>query len=253
MALGQGSAAIDQIPPSGAGCPGSDERGVPRPSGSGCEIGAYEVAPPVVKTEMAIGANSTGATLPALVVANAGTANVYFQYGQTASYGSQTGAQQTGGAVPTQVLVRVTGLKAKAVYHYRVVAATADGTTIGADETFTTSATPVISALRITPRAFRTAAQRVARARALITYIDSRAATTSFVVLLCVRGSGRNCRGYSRVVAFSHVDVQGVNLIAWSARVRGRVLPPGSYVLRATPLAGRRRGSTASATFRILG
>src|SRR6202011_2947984 len=60
ISLGTGSAAIDQIPPTGAGCPATDERGVPRPSGPGCDIGAYEVAPPVVKTEMAIKPTSTG-------------------------------------------------------------------------------------------------------------------------------------------------------------------------------------------------
>jgi hypothetical protein len=44
MALGSGSAAIDQIPRSGSGCPPGDQRGVPRPFPAGglCDIGAFE-------------------------------------------------------------------------------------------------------------------------------------------------------------------------------------------------------------------
>jgi CSLREA domain-containing protein len=45
MALGPGSAAIDQVPASGAKCALSDERGVPRPQGPACDIGAYEFKP----------------------------------------------------------------------------------------------------------------------------------------------------------------------------------------------------------------
>jgi len=37
------SPAIDALPASGAGCPATDERGVPRPQGPACDIGAYEV------------------------------------------------------------------------------------------------------------------------------------------------------------------------------------------------------------------
>jgi hypothetical protein len=206
-----------------------------------------------VKTEMAIGANSTGGTLPALVVPNSGTASVFFQYGRGPRYGSQTAAQQVGGVAPTQVLVRVVGLRAKTVYHFRAIAVTPDGMAVGADETFTTSATPVISALRVSPRAFRPAVQRLARAKAMITYTDSRAATTAFVVLLCVRTRGRKCTGYTRVETFRHVDVEGVNHIPFSARLYGRPLPAGTYQLRATPMAGRKKGSTVRATFRILG
>jgi hypothetical protein len=48
IALQAGSVAIDQIPATGAGCPATDQRGVPRPQPAGgeCDIGAYEYAPP---------------------------------------------------------------------------------------------------------------------------------------------------------------------------------------------------------------
>jgi CSLREA domain-containing protein len=51
MGLGSGSAAINQVPATGAGCPITDQRGVvrPQPSGGACDIGAYEYAPPVCR------------------------------------------------------------------------------------------------------------------------------------------------------------------------------------------------------------
>jgi hypothetical protein len=42
MALQPGSAAIDQVPKTGAGCTPTDQRGVARPQGPACDIGAYE-------------------------------------------------------------------------------------------------------------------------------------------------------------------------------------------------------------------
>lgn len=44
MALGAGSPALDRVPASGSGCPATDQRGVPRPQGSACDIGAFELA-----------------------------------------------------------------------------------------------------------------------------------------------------------------------------------------------------------------
>ncbi|HEY8602042.1 MAG TPA: choice-of-anchor Q domain-containing protein [Thermomicrobiales bacterium] len=41
-ALLAGSPAIDRIPAGGAGCPATDQRGVTRPQGPGCDVGAYE-------------------------------------------------------------------------------------------------------------------------------------------------------------------------------------------------------------------
>ena len=41
--LAAGSPAIDGVPATGAGCPAADQRGVPRPQGPACDIGALEV------------------------------------------------------------------------------------------------------------------------------------------------------------------------------------------------------------------
>jgi hypothetical protein len=64
LALGAGSPAIDAVPATGASCPTSDQRGVPRPQGAACDIGAYEVAPPFSCQNVA---TSTGAGEPVVV------------------------------------------------------------------------------------------------------------------------------------------------------------------------------------------
>jgi CSLREA domain-containing protein len=48
MALGRGSAAIDGVPRRGGDCPAADQRGVRRPQGRACDIGAYEFALPTI-------------------------------------------------------------------------------------------------------------------------------------------------------------------------------------------------------------
>jgi CSLREA domain-containing protein len=45
---GPGSALIDEVPSSGAGCLPTDQRGVARPQGSACDAGSVEAQPPVI-------------------------------------------------------------------------------------------------------------------------------------------------------------------------------------------------------------
>lgn len=69
MALAPGSPAIDMIPPSVTGCTGSaDQRGVSRPQGPSCDIGAYEetvvssdTQPPTTPAGLAATSNNAGA------------------------------------------------------------------------------------------------------------------------------------------------------------------------------------------------
>jgi hypothetical protein len=66
LALGPGSAAIDQVP-TGPDCAATDQRGVPRPQGPACDIGAFEVAP--LPTCQPIGV-TTGEASPVVVPLN---------------------------------------------------------------------------------------------------------------------------------------------------------------------------------------
>ncbi len=137
-----GSAAIDTVPAKGASCPQTDQRGLPRPFGSACDAGAYEVTSPSATTGAASAVTNSGATVHATVTANAGSAAVHFDFGTTAQYGQQTSVQDVVGLTPATVSGSLTGLGPGTTYHYRVVAVSADGTTDGSDETFTTSPPP---------------------------------------------------------------------------------------------------------------
>jgi hypothetical protein len=253
ISLGPGSAAVDQIPAAGAGCPSTDERGVSRPSGSKCDIGAYELAPPVAKTGAATKTSTTGATLNGVVTANAGTASVAFQYGTSTSYGSASQIQQVGGVSPTAFSAKLQHLKPNTVYHCRLVAVTMDGSSYGADVKFTTSTVPAISHLTISPRTFRAAGAGAGSGRtaATIAYRDSRRATTTLVVLRCVKRRGHACTRYSRAGRFIHADSAGRNRIRFSGRIGKRTLAPGRYLLQATPRSGGKVGRTVSVAFGV--
>ncbi len=80
MALQPNSPAIDRIPPTGANCPATDQRGVVRPQGPGCDIGAYE---------------SRGSLVQSIAVTPASGATTMLKTGQTASL-KATGTYDTG-------------------------------------------------------------------------------------------------------------------------------------------------------------
>ncbi len=66
----------------------------------------------------------------------------FFEWGLTNAYGNQTPADPADAGVttgPTSVPGQVTGLTAVTTYHYRVVAENSLGTSLGQDETFTTT------------------------------------------------------------------------------------------------------------------
>lgn len=139
QALGAGSPAIGAVAPT-SDCPVNDERGALRPQG-GCDVGAYEVAPPFIGAATATSTGLTTATLDASVSnpdVFAGT--VSFQYGTSAAYGTTTAAQAiSAGGAPGAYGALLTNLAPGTVYHYRVVATNPDGTTFGPDEQFATA------------------------------------------------------------------------------------------------------------------
>ena len=124
------------------------------------------------------------------------------------------------------------GLKPGVTYHYRLVATTSVGTVEGADRTVTTLIAPKLSRLTLTPKAFK------AGRGTKIGYVDTEAATTSFVVLHLVRHR-HPCP----------CPVRAPGRRRDSVRFSGRGLKPGNYRLQATPKLGGLTGQTLSVTF----
>jgi uncharacterized protein (TIGR02145 family) len=100
--------------------------------------------PPSASTNSASGISSTTATLNGSVNANNYSSIVTFEYGITASYGSTTTAVESPvtGNTPLAVNANITGLTPSTTYHYRVKAVSTTGTSLGNDDSFTTSAPP---------------------------------------------------------------------------------------------------------------
>src|SRR5262249_29564149 len=131
-----------------------DARAASRPAGAGCDAGAYELAPPVVTTGAASSITASSATVTGSVNVNARAATVHAEFGPTTAYGSTTADQPLAvsatppgppapGAPPAPApTFPLTGLAPGTVIHYRLVATNADGTTAGADATFTTLTVP---------------------------------------------------------------------------------------------------------------
>jgi len=130
---------IDRIPV-GPACLATDQRGVARPQGAACDVGAYERMAPGAATGTADGLGDTVASLHGTAVANGPAGTVHFEYGTTTAYGSQTpDVALPLGFDPSVASAALSGLLSGTTYHYRVVAATPDGTSAGEDATFTTT------------------------------------------------------------------------------------------------------------------
>ena len=97
-------------------------------------------AAPAVTTGGAASIGETTATLGGTVNANGRPTTVYFEYGQTTAYGTQTAVQPGGSGTTGQaVSASVSGLTPGTTYHFRLVGTSNAGTTFGADQTFTTA------------------------------------------------------------------------------------------------------------------
>ncbi|MGH2891287.1 MAG: choice-of-anchor Q domain-containing protein, partial [Solirubrobacteraceae bacterium] len=270
MALLPGSPALDAVPATGTVCKTSDQRGVSRPQGAACDIGAYEHAPPGVSPGDPTAVSASGATLQGLVTANAQATSYHFDYGTTTAYGAATPAQSAGaGLGAVSVSAGLSGLAPGTTYHYRLVASNADGTTTSGDRSFSTTtpsgggggggggaggggsrggATPprfLSASLR--PRAFAVArAGRRARTAATLTYRLSEAARVVITVERALPGrrTGHGCRAqtranrhrrrctrYVRADRLIAVAHAGLNRKGLSGRFGRHTLKPGSYRL----------------------
>jgi len=94
--------------------------------------------PPSVSTLAAGSIGNNSAVLNLSVNPNGGNTSVYFKYGTSTSYGSQS-FSLVNITASGQYGITVSGLSANTLYHYRAVAYNSGGTNLGNDMTFTTS------------------------------------------------------------------------------------------------------------------
>lgn len=79
--------------------------------------------PPNVATGPPSQVGKNSATVTAVIYPNKQATTYYFQYGTSTSYGSQTiAATVPAGTVPVTVTAALTGLEARTIFHYRIVA-----------------------------------------------------------------------------------------------------------------------------------
>jgi CSLREA domain-containing protein len=282
----RGSPAIDAVPASGAGCPATDARGVPRPQGGACDTGAYEVAPPLASTGAATAITDVGATVNGDLTPNGRTTSFHFDYGTTTAYGSRTPDAPGGAGIPaTPVSAAIVGLPPSTTYHYRLVATNGDGTTAGADESFITTSTggggtdttaPVISSASLKPDRFavdaKGAAETAVAARArkgtTFRYTLSEPARVVFTIQRQLPGrkvgkrcrkpsrsnrAQRKCKRYKAAGRFAQQSAAGAVRKRFSGRIGKRKLKPGGYraVLVATDAAGNHSTATRL-SFRVV-
>src|SRR5208282_4149240 len=87
---------------------------------------------PKVESPAASAVSERTATLEASVGANSQATTYSFEYGTTSEYGSQTSPTSAGSAATSApVSASVSGLTPGTLYHFRVVATNATGTTYG--------------------------------------------------------------------------------------------------------------------------
>ena len=95
---------------------------------------------PIVATGSAINVGTFGAgtaTATGTVNANGEAATYHFDYGMSTNYTSQTISEPISSTTAELVDAGLTGLSPNTVYHYRIEATDAWGTSYGADQTFT--------------------------------------------------------------------------------------------------------------------
>jgi len=113
-------------------------------SGNGSDMTFTTAAcppPPAAVTNTASRIGQESATFAGSVNPNGISTSAYFQYGTTTDYGNTTPPQAIGsGGAAIAVNQGVFGLTCDTLYHFRIAAASASGTSFGEDQTLTTGA-----------------------------------------------------------------------------------------------------------------
>jgi hypothetical protein len=234
-----GSPAVDAVP-SNMGCAAADQRGVPRPVGIACDIGAVELAAPTVVT-----GDNSGLTVNGTADGHGLHTIVSFQYGPTTSYGSSLTAGPLNDPCVTPFSVTLPPME-PGTYHYRTVATNTDGTSVGLDHSLTVadsvqpppaSKAPVVTKLTFKPRRLRRGHKATVRFR--ITEVAT-------VRLSFAKRRGKRYRAAGSLTRRVHAG-------AVKLTFKRRALKPGRYrlTLVATDVSGR-RSKPVRATFRVV-
>ncbi len=283
-----GSPAIDAGDP--ATCPSTDQRGVARPQGGGCDIGAVELQRPAATTSSVTSQTSDAASVGGSVNPNFSATTYHVDYGTTTAYGSFTAETSVGeGSVAQSVTATLGKLQAQKLYHFRVVASNAAGTAAGGDQTFTTAKAPTAPVKKVTPPvrlALRSVGLsnkrfRVGRASTAITARRAPIGTrfrfnlsAPAQVQIAIRRSapglrrGRSCVAPTKKLRRAHakrctrkVTVstltrsglrKGANSIAFSGRIGRRPLAPRAYRATLTAIGAGKRSAPIAVEFFIV-
>jgi len=104
---------------------------------------------PGASTGATTSVTSGGATVTGTVSPGGVATSYLVEFGTTTAYGQSTPETSAGGGTGSvPVTAMLSGLRARTEYHYRLVAISAGGTTVGGDRTFTTAA-PLAPAPRL--------------------------------------------------------------------------------------------------------
>ncbi len=113
---------------------------------------AQAASTPTVTTGGAKSVTYAAATLGGSINPQGSGTSYYFQYGPTRAYGGQSAIGSAGaGTKSVPVAAAIAGLQPLTIYHYRLVAVNAVGTTLGRDRTFQTTKVPLALAILASP------------------------------------------------------------------------------------------------------
>ncbi|MBK8323910.1 MAG: right-handed parallel beta-helix repeat-containing protein [Betaproteobacteria bacterium] len=198
---------------------------------------------PTATTSAASAVTSTGATLNGSVNNRGATTTVTFEYGTTTNYGTNVAATPStvaGGARNVAVAATLAGLAPSTTYQFRVRGTNSAGTTLGANQSFTTPA-----AAPVAPTATTSAASAVTATGATLNgRVSGMGATTT------VSFEYGTTTSYGTSVAATPSTVAaGAGNVAVAATLAG--LAPGTtyqFRVRGTNSAGTTLGANQSFT-----
>jgi PKD repeat protein len=134
---------------------------------------------PGVSTGAATSVSSGAATVSGRVAPNGAPTSYLVEFGTTTAYGHSTASLPAGsGTASLPVTATLSGLRPRTLYHYRLVAMSDAGTSVGGDRTFATWAPPA------QPPRFGFVVHSERSGKLLVRFLCSKACSARFAVML---------------------------------------------------------------------